>query len=650
MSENLMPAVSVVVGDEADGVNMVSGVTEIAAAFLRAVVTPAFLWDMANGKLLTLNPLAEKLFKRFQGDSDFIGDSVRNWTKVRTYAYHTMWFEFAGREEHPILIQIRNTIVDEKTNLIISVVVNSQWAGSSSTDASFDSLAGLIRSSSVAFLSRKDFIEQFETLINRATIALNVSSLSFYPSERLQSFGLYETAEKIAKANAAFRVYEPILKDMGRFKPGVIGKLRDLSNQIPDAYRAYVVSDGGGIVGWFVLVLYDNREYSTELMTTVFDVFSTFFQSLVDKIVMTKTLYQSDLENRLNVRIVDNVSEGVLIVNRDFQIVYLNKIAIKMFGFMPSELFGHQLEDLLVSSVSIRETVMASDEEDESFVETPSVQYLHRRSGERFPCQIRFSRVRLTSDTRYTVFVLNDVTEAEESQRKTDQLTQRAILGDFSSMMAHEIRNPINNINTWVQYIKSHSEKNDAIYNAAQRIDDDCQRVSELIKNILSFSKPLALTFEPTDFVALIEIILDRWKRQFATEQIQLFFRASENFPKLMLNVRSIDQVLTNLIQNAVDAIDHGGGIISLSLSVQSSNIPNQNVAVLTVSNSGPGIPEEVIDRIFEPFFTSKKNGNGWGLALSKRIITSHKGTIQVKSLSEGVVFEIQLPIPGEVK
>lgn len=650
MSEKLTLVSDGAVCDGTDGVNLVPGAAEIATVFLRSVVTPAFLWNVANGKLITLNPLAEKLFKRFQGDSAFIGDSVRNWTKVRTYAYHTMWFEFGGREEHPILIQVRNTLVDENLDLMITVAVNSQWAGSSSIDASFDSLAGLIRSSSVAFLSRKDFIEQFETLINRATIALNVSSLSFYPSERLQLFGLYETAEKIAKANAAFRVYEPILKDMSRLKPGVIGKLRDLSNQIPDSYRAYAVSDGGDIAGWFVLGLYDNREYSMELMTTVFDVFSTFFQSLVDKIVMTKTLYQNDLENRLNVRIVDNVSEGVLIVNRDFQIVYLNKIAIKMFGFMPSELFGHQLEDLLVSNVSIRETVTASEEGDQSFVETPSVQYLHRRSGERFPCQIRFSRVSLTNDTCYTVFVLNDVTEAEESQRKTDQLTQRAILGDFSSMMAHEIRNPINNINTWVQYIKSHCEKNDAIYNAAQRIDDDCQRVSELIKNILSFSKPLALTFEPTDFVALIEIILDRWKRQFATEQIQLFFRASENFPKLMLNVRSIDQVLTNLIQNAVDAIDHAGGIISLNLSVQPSNIPNQNVAVLTVSNSGPGIPEEVIDRIFEPFFTSKKNGNGWGLALSKRIITSHKGTIQVKSLSEGVVFEIQLPIPGEVK
>ena len=66
----------------------------------------------------------------------------------------------------------------------------------------------------------------------------------------------------------------------------------------------------------------------------------------------------------------------------------------------------------------------------------------------------------------------------------------------------------------------------------------------------------------------------------------------------------------------------------------------------LSVANTGPGIPDELIDHIFEPFITSKKNGNGWGLAVTKRIITTHRGTIQVKSLSEGVVFEILLPIP----
>ena len=73
--------------------------------------------------------------------------------------------------------------------------------------------------------------------------------------------------------------------------------------------------------------------------------------------------------------------------------------------------------------------------------------------------------------------------------------------------------------------------------------------------------------------------------------------------------------------------------------------VSGRDIAVLSVSNTGPGIPDELIDHIFEPFITSKKNGNGWGLALTKRIIASHKGTIQVKSLTEGVVFEIFLPV-----
>ena len=92
------------------------------------------------------------------------------------------------------------------------------------------------------------------------------------------------------------------------------------------------------------------------------------------------------------------------------------------------------------------------------------------------------------------------MTETEESRLKTEQLTQRAILGDFASMMAHEIRNPVNNINTWVQNIKANSEKRGPIYSAATRIESDCQRVSDTISNILAFSRLLKLNPKLTDF------------------------------------------------------------------------------------------------------------------------------------------------------
>ena len=108
-----------------------------------------------------------------------------------------------------------------------------------------------------------------------------------------------------------------------------------------------------------------------------------------------------------------------------------------------------------------------------------------------------------------------------------------------------------------------------------------------------------------------------------------------------------LEQVFNNLIGNSVDAFDGQDGIITLKLSLRESETGRKQV-VITESDNGPGIPEDKIDSIFEPFMTTKKNGNGWGLALSKRIITSHKGTIQVKSFQGGTVFEILLPLNEE--
>lgn len=617
----------------------------IAEAFLSGIATPAFLWETTAGRIIKKNALAEEMFRRFNRESDFLGDFLQNWTKVRSFAYDTMWFEFGSADEAPLLVQVRNALIDAETDLMLSIVIHAQWADHRLSDQSLEGLNGLIRTASVTFLSRKDFIDNFETFLYRTTITLSLSSFNFIPAERIREYGLFEPAEKYAKNGLAYHVYAPFVDQFGRLNPGVLSNLQDLSERVPENFLVFPVPDGNDAIGWFVLVLYDNRNYSYDLLQSVMEVFSTFFQSLIDKIIMTKSLYQSDFENRLNIRIVDNVSEGIVITNQQFQIVYLNKIAAKIFGFTPKDIFGHQLEDLLVSNVSIRNYVSSSTENEESFIETPSVQYLHRRSGERFPCQIRFSKVRMNDENQYFIFVLSDITETEESRRKTEQLTHRAILGDFASMMAHEIRNPINNMKPWIQVIKSSAGKNDSMYNAACKIEDDCQRVSDIISNILNFSRPLKLNFELTDLGALIEVILERWKRDFASENIRCFFRKPEDFPKLYLDVKSIDQVLTNLIQNAVDAINHAGGILTLNLSTRPYGVSGRDIAVLSVSNTGPGIPDELIDHIFEPFITSKKNGNGWGLALTKRIIASHKGTIQVKSLTEGVVFEIFLPV-----
>ena len=107
----------------------------------------------------------------------------------------------------------------------------------------------------------------------------------------------------------SYKVYSPYLDRFDRLKSGTLSRLQDMAEEIPDTYLAFPLVNGSETVGWFVIVLYDNREYAQETLQTVFEVFATFFQSLIDKVTMTKALYQSDFENRLNIRILKLLSQ-----------------------------------------------------------------------------------------------------------------------------------------------------------------------------------------------------------------------------------------------------------------------------------------------------------------------------------------------------
>lgn len=502
----------------------------------------------------------------------------------------------------------------------------------------------IIKAASTTFCSRTDFQEGFEPFLDMIAMELNLSEVTFLPGEIFKQYDLYDKLIKIAETKLVY----PFIQEKKQILPEYpIGNLSLLAELIPEApvnWKIFPVTFVTRTVGYFFLLFRDNALYRPDFYQTILETVSVYFQNLFENMEMTKSLYQSEFENSLNAQIIDNIAEGVIITNTDYKIVYINQMSSMMFGFSPSDVIGHPLDDLLVTTEGISELVQNLDNSENAQNDSPAIQYLHRRSGESFPCHIRLTKLDFDEKNKYTIFVLTDVTETEESRLKTEQLAQRAFLGDFASMLAHEIRNPINNMNIWIQNIKELSQEGDEVYQAANRIEDDITRVSHLISNILAFSRPLKLNLEETDLRQYLTDTIERWKLNFARANIKTFFSPPESFPNVYIDPRSMEQVFNNLIGNAVDAFNNNGGVISFKLSVHESETGRKQI-LISVSDNGPGIPDELIDHIFEPFVTSKKKGNGWGLALSKRIITSHKGTIQVKSYPGGTVFEIMLPI-----
>ncbi len=619
---------------------------KVYETFLYSCTTPAFIWTINGPKVICSNDQADRLFELFtsSGSPDDFGKLVRNWKDISVANHHTMWFEFVCQDESVKLIQVRNSYLNEEKSILASVVVSSNWSSENIINQPLNVITRILGSASIVFCSRTDFLEGFENLMDLVEIESGLSEIGFLPAECFTRFDLYDMLNRIIEQKSFFSCFESINPQASEIEPGKLIHVADLFPEAPETWMMYKIQDGNQDIGTFLLVSRSEVHYHSDFLLMILEILNFHFRGLIEKMEMTKSLYQNVFENSLNSLIVDNISEGVIIINSNYLIVYINQISSMMFGFSPDDVIGHSIDDLLVTHEGIRGMVSSINASEENGDEPTSIRYLHRRSGESFPCHIRVRKFDFDEKNSYTVMVLTDVTETEENRMKSEQLAQRAFLGDFASLLAHEIRNPINNMNVWIQNIKGLCTEGDDIFEAAKRIEDDCSRVSHLITNILAYSKPLKLNLEEMDMPSYLNEILERWKINFARANIKYYYSPPDDFPKIMGDPRTLEQVFNNLIGNSIDAFENRGGVISLKLSIYDQD-SGRKKALISISDNGPGIPDEMIDHIFEPFITSKKKGNGWGLAISKRIITSHKGTIQVKSYPGGTVFEIFLPI-----
>ena len=162
------------------------------------------------------------------------------------------------------------------------------------------------------------------------------------------------------------------------------------------------------------------------------------------------------------------------------------------------------------------------------------------------------------------------------------------------------------------------------------------------MESVLAFSRPMETKFEKIDLQFLLNRILDRWHPRLARLGIELFFNSEENLPPIQGNSRALDQVFTNLISNAVEAMQDSGGTLGIQLKRVATSTKKTWIEI-SISDNGHGIPDELKDRIFEPFVTTGQRGTGLGLAITKNIITAHRGSINLSSFPGGTVFQIHL-------
>ncbi len=242
----------------------------------------------------------------------------------------------------------------------------------------------------------------------------------------------------------------------------------------------------------------------------------------------------------------------------------------------------------------------------------------------------------------------NEMTaELEKTKVLEEQLRQAeksAVVGRLGSAIAHEIRNPLNYINLTLDHLKSKYPPSDpekaAEYNKLiGQIKSEVARINQQISDFLNYSRPAKVNLQPIDARKTVEDSLRLVEAQAAENDIKIAVVEHENVLQIMGDPEFLRSVFNNLFINAVQAIGSEGGNLNVKIS------PDDSFVRFDISDTGNGIPEENLSKIFEPYFSTKETGTGLGLAIVQKIVDIHHGTIEVESTEgEGTKFTVKLP------
>lgn len=339
--------------------------------------------------------------------------------------------------------------------------------------------------------------------------------------------------------------------------------------------------------------------------------------------------------------ILENINEAIITIDSNHTVLLYNSAAEDIFGYKREEVLGRDFNTILTKKCSRNHKRAV-----ENYINTGIPKVLGhetelvatRKNGETFNASFSFSVSRINDKVFFTGIVrdLSDITTLKEQVLKSERL---ATLGQVVAEIIHEIKNPLMIIGGFTtQLIRTCT--NDKESKKLNIIVQEVKRLEKVLLEIRELYMHKNIDYYPFDMNELLEdvayIIKDDCKKKNIILNVDLF-----NKKAIVLGDRDkLEQVLINLVKNSIDAMGHDG-----NLSIQ-SNILDDKINI-NISDDGCGIPEENREKIFSPFFTTKKTGTGLGLSISKKIIEDHPGcSLSVhKNKEKGTLFKIIMPL-----
>jgi two-component system sensor histidine kinase HydH len=340
--------------------------------------------------------------------------------------------------------------------------------------------------------------------------------------------------------------------------------------------------------------------------------------------------------------IIRDSAEGIVTLDADDRITSWNRAAERIFGWRTDEVVGMDVSRMIPDDPSILEERRRVGErlragETVRDHETTRV----RKDGKPIAARISWSPLHDASGKHVgSTGIVLDVTAQREMREQLVARERLAAVGEMAAHVAHEVRNPLAGVRAACEVLFTKDDAAEEAKEIGHEVLHQIDRLDETVSELLQFAAPRKIEAVATDLNGLIDRVIAIFREHPASREVRLARRFANDLPSVEIDPRQFEQVLYNLLLNAAQAIEQDGSVVV-------STRHDDACVEIRVRDTGPGLPPEAREKLFQPFFTTRADGTGLGLAVAKKIVAAHGGTIEASNAAAGgAEFRIKLAIP----
>ena len=347
-----------------------------------------------------------------------------------------------------------------------------------------------------------------------------------------------------------------------------------------------------------------------------------------------------------------NLRNGVVAVTRDGRVAVMNDIAYRILGLKPRAAdIGRHFNEVLKDAPDV--VRMVSSVFELSHLPNRAEMRL-KHTGKVIGYTLSHVKDASGHDVGATLF-FKDLTRVEQLEERERLRARLAALGEMAAAIAHEVKNPLGGIEVMAGILRRQLTDSPEAQDVLADIIKEAKMANVIVQEVLAFVRPLRLQVEDVSVADVVRDAITMAESHSQKGHIQIRVGVPESLRPIQGDPHQLRQIFTNFVTNAFEAMNGTGTIEITALALdgeEESSTAEQTpgpMVMITITDTGPGIPPEVVDRIFSPFFTTKPQGSGLGLAIVRKIVDAHDGRIDVgERPGGGTIFRVTLPVRSQ--